>query len=82
MATQPAGAPESSAPSNFETHPSRYRHWRLTIERSGSAGPRSAAEGQRGGSIDDECRKAAYSYQLEVPVGPAAEIAIRITNAQ
>jgi hypothetical protein len=32
--------------------------------------------------IDDECRKAAYSYQLEVPVGPAAEIAIRITNAQ
>jgi hypothetical protein len=32
--------------------------------------------------IDDECRTAAYSYQREVAVGPAADVAIRITNAQ
>lgn len=35
-----------------------------------------------GHKIDDECRKAAYTYQHEVPSGPAAELAIRITNAQ
>jgi hypothetical protein len=33
-------------------------------------------------AIDDDCRKAAYSYQHEVPSGPAADVAIRITNAQ
>lgn len=33
-------------------------------------------------SIDDECRKAAYTYQHEVPSGPATDLAIRITNAQ
>ena len=35
-----------------------------------------------GHSIDDECRKAAYTYQHEVPSGEAADVAIRITNAQ
>jgi len=35
-----------------------------------------------GHAIDDECRKAAYTYQHEVPSGPAADVAIRITNAQ
>ena len=35
-----------------------------------------------GRKIDDDCRKAAYTYQHEVPGGPAAELAIRITNAQ
>ncbi|MBV8759250.1 MAG: FecR domain-containing protein [Deltaproteobacteria bacterium] len=35
-----------------------------------------------GHAIDDECRKAAYTYQHEVPSGPAADLAIRITNAQ
>lgn len=35
-----------------------------------------------GHAIDDECRKAAYAYQHEVPSGPAADLAIRITNAQ
>ena len=33
-------------------------------------------------AIDDECRKAAYSYQHEVETGAAADVAIRITNAQ
>ena len=33
-------------------------------------------------AIDDECREAAYTYQHEVPVGSAADVAIRITNAQ
>ena len=32
--------------------------------------------------IDDECRHAAYTYQHEVPDGPAADVAIRIINAQ
>lgn len=35
-----------------------------------------------GHAIDDECRKAAYTYQHEVPSGPAADVAVRITNAQ
>jgi hypothetical protein len=35
-----------------------------------------------GHAIDDECRKAAYTYQHEVPSGSASDIAIRITNAQ
>lgn len=35
-----------------------------------------------GHAIDDDCRKAAYSYQHVVPSGEAAEVAIRITNAQ
>jgi hypothetical protein len=35
-----------------------------------------------GHAIDDDCRKAAYTYQHEVPQGPAADVAIRITNAQ
>ena len=35
-----------------------------------------------GRAIDDECRKAAYSYQHAVPTGDLAEVAIRITNAQ
>jgi len=33
-------------------------------------------------AIDDECRKAAYSYQHEAPSGAATDVAIRITNAQ
>ncbi|HTR50069.1 MAG TPA: FecR family protein [Kofleriaceae bacterium] len=33
-------------------------------------------------AIDDECREAAYSYQRAVPTGSAADVAIRITNAQ
>ena len=33
-------------------------------------------------TIDEECRSAAYSYQREVPTGDAADVAIRITNAQ
>jgi hypothetical protein len=33
-------------------------------------------------AIDDECRKAAYAYQHDVPVGSATEVAVRITNAQ
>ena len=37
---------------------------------------------QCGHTIDDACRKAAYTYQHEVPSGPAADLAIRITNAQ
>ena len=35
-----------------------------------------------GKAIDDDCRKAAYTYQHEVPSGPATDVAIRITNAQ
>ncbi|HEY1546855.1 MAG TPA: FecR family protein [Kofleriaceae bacterium] len=35
-----------------------------------------------GHTIDEECRSAAYSYQREVPTGDAADVAIRITNAQ
>jgi hypothetical protein len=35
-----------------------------------------------GKAIDDECRKAAYTYQHEVTSGPATDVAIRITNAQ
>ena len=35
-----------------------------------------------GRAIDDECRKAAYSYQHAVPNGELADVAIRITNAQ
>lgn len=35
-----------------------------------------------GHALDDDCRKAAYTYQHEVPSGPAADVAIRITNAQ
>jgi hypothetical protein len=35
-----------------------------------------------GHAIDDDCRKAAYSYQQEVPSGAATDVAIRITNAQ
>lgn len=35
-----------------------------------------------GRAIDDDCRKAAYTYQHEAPGGPAADLAIRITNAQ
>jgi benzoyl-CoA-dihydrodiol lyase len=74
MATQPAGAPESSAPSNFETHPSRYRHWRLTIERSGSAGPRSAAEGQRGESTDGELATLVMAVDGDHPHRPGYEL--------
>ena len=33
-------------------------------------------------AIDDECRKAAYGYQHELPQGDASDVAIRITNAQ
>jgi hypothetical protein len=33
-------------------------------------------------TIDEECRKAAYTYQHEVTTGDAATVAIRITNAQ
>ena len=33
-------------------------------------------------SIDEECRKAAYTYQHEIPNGAATGVAIRITNAQ
>ena len=32
--------------------------------------------------IDEECRSAAYSYQREAPTGDAADVAVRITNAQ
>ncbi|HUJ63630.1 MAG TPA: FecR family protein [Kofleriaceae bacterium] len=35
-----------------------------------------------GHQIDDECRKAAYSFQHDVRTGEAADVAIRITNAQ
>lgn len=35
-----------------------------------------------GKAIDDECRKAAYTYQHEATSGPATDLAIRITNAQ
>jgi FecR protein len=35
-----------------------------------------------GHTIDEECRSAAYSYQRDVPTGDAADVAIRITNAQ
>ena len=35
-----------------------------------------------GHKLDDACRAAAYSYQREVPTGDAADVAIRITNAQ
>ena len=36
-----------------------------------------------GKAIDDECRKAAYTYQHEVPVRPPPTASrIRITNAQ
>jgi hypothetical protein len=34
------------------------------------------------GGIGDECRQAAYSYQHQVPTGPASDVAIRIINAQ
>jgi hypothetical protein len=37
---------------------------------------------QCGHTIDEDCRRAAYSYQHEVTTGEAAEVAIRITNAQ
>ena len=33
-------------------------------------------------SIDEACRRAAYSYQHDVPSGPASDVAVRITNAQ
>ena len=33
-------------------------------------------------SIDEACRRAAYSYQHDVPGGAASEVAVRITNAQ
>ncbi len=33
-------------------------------------------------TIGEECRSAAYSYQREGPAGDAADVAIRITNAQ
>jgi hypothetical protein len=33
-------------------------------------------------SIDEACRRAAYSYQHDVPTGPASDVAVRITNAQ
>jgi hypothetical protein len=35
-----------------------------------------------GRAIDDECRKAAYGYQHDAPTGEAADVAVRITNAQ
>jgi hypothetical protein len=35
-----------------------------------------------GHAIDDECRKAAYRYQHEVPSGDASTVAVRITNTQ
>ena len=35
-----------------------------------------------GHALDEDCRKAAYTYQHEVPTGPAADVAIRIMNAQ
>jgi hypothetical protein len=35
-----------------------------------------------GHAIDESCRRAAYSYQHEVVTGDAADVAIRITNAQ
>ncbi len=35
-----------------------------------------------GHAIDDECRKAAYTYQHDAPSGGAANVAVRITNAQ
>lgn len=35
-----------------------------------------------GHAVDEACRRAAYSYQHEVPSGPASDVAIRITNAQ
>jgi hypothetical protein len=35
-----------------------------------------------GHNIDEECRSAAYSFQREVPTGDAADVAVRITNAQ
>jgi RNase P/RNase MRP subunit p29 len=34
------------------------------------------------GLIDEACRRAAYSYQHDVPGGAASEVAVRITNAQ
>ncbi|MEP6860977.1 MAG: FecR family protein [Deltaproteobacteria bacterium] len=33
-------------------------------------------------TIDEACRRAAYSYQHDVPGGAASEVAVRITNAQ
>jgi len=33
-------------------------------------------------TLDEACRRAAYSYQHDVPSGPASEVAVRITNAQ
>jgi hypothetical protein len=33
-------------------------------------------------TLDEGCRRAAYSYQHDVPSGPASEVAVRITNAQ
>jgi FecR-like protein len=33
-------------------------------------------------TIDEACRRAAYSYQHDVPSGTASEVAVRITNAQ
>jgi hypothetical protein len=35
-----------------------------------------------GHAVDEACRRAAYSYQHEVPSGLASDVAIRITNAQ
>ena len=32
--------------------------------------------------LDEACRRAAYSYQHDIPSGPASEVAVRITNAQ
>lgn len=33
-------------------------------------------------SMDEACRRAAYSYQHDVPSGMASDVAVRITNAQ
>jgi hypothetical protein len=33
-------------------------------------------------TLDEACRRAAYSYQHDIPSGAASEVAVRITNAQ
>jgi hypothetical protein len=33
-------------------------------------------------TLDEGCRRAAYSYQHDVPAGVGSEVAVRITNAQ
>jgi hypothetical protein len=33
-------------------------------------------------TLDEACRRAAYSYQHDVPAGAGSEVAVRITNAQ